>query len=406
MFKKKIFLGLVSSANLAVGIMSTSCSKNEEKREDILFEITPFYTHFSNNLLSTKPFVKYRFNWTGGLQLNDQIDVTITKQQSIGDRAGYFVELDNKSIRFDFNPNQNFFDIQVNTIDSFDKEIFETLLSIDIKVIRNDEVLYRQSFEDIFYANSTPAIKEMLDIQNIDGTTTLVGFKNEEWVFQQLSFCNALIVPSNVEAIKSGAFTGKISTDHDWIVRFGESYYNLENDSNLQKIEQNVFKDCSSISGSISIPPKLKIIEENAFANTKVNSISFVQAKNLEELSNFCFANAKLKDEIILPNSLHTISEGVFSQNDIVSISFPEKLLNIGDEVFANCLKLSIIDVSRVDENISSKWTGKNIFQNVNNHLPGHFIMKNIDDETIWRQWLSTEESETTLFDNWVFLTN
>lgn len=95
----------------------------------------------------------------------------------------------------------------------------------------------------------------------------------------------------------------------------------------------------SGITGDFTVPNSVKELEYKTFCNSHLTSI-FLPA-DIEEISEYCFEDAKKLTTISLPRNLRTIKEWAFSNCvNLSNLIFPSSLNNIERYAFYKCISL------------------------------------------------------------------
>ena len=97
----------------------------------------------------------------------------------------------------------------------------------------------------------------------------------------------------------------------------------------------------SSSDGILFDKQKTKLIAFPA----KKNLSTYTVPNSVKEISQEAFINATLLQKIILPNGLKKIGDGAFSVSGLISISIPESVKILPEDVFKNCVKLESITI-------------------------------------------------------------
>ena len=170
--------------------------------------------------------------------------------------------------------------------------------------------------------------------------------------------------------------------------------YSLVIGNSIVRIGDYAFNGCSSLT-IIELPNSVTSIGRQAFASCRslesidvstenqlfssVDGVLFDKSK--ETL--ICYPAGKTDDSYAIPNSVSRIEGLAFAYNNLISISIPESVINIGAEAFYQCNNLPIIDnvqyadnylVGVKDDGLSTyiiqegtKWIGSAAFSNCYN---------------------------------------
>ena len=192
------------------------------------------------------------------------------------------------------------------------------------------------------------------------------------WTFKGCTSLASITLPNSITSIKDWMFSGcssltsltlpnSVTRIEDWAFRGCSSLASINIPNSVKSIGGYAFSDCSSIT-SINIPNSVKSIGEFAFynvPNVKYNGSatgSTLGARSVngyvdgylvyadETKTNLLACSAAATGEIIIPNSVTSISYGAFGNcSSLTSITIPNSVINIGYYVFDGCYKLSNI---------------------------------------------------------------
>lgn len=142
----------------------------------------------------------------------------------------------------------------------------------------------------------------------------------------------------------------------------------VELPDSLTRIGKNCFSYTTGSSGtlaSITIPKNVSIIEEFTFAyRAGLKNVSFAQGSKLESIGDSAFASCIGLEEVILPNTVKTLGDSVFSYAGTkgnFNIVLNEGLVEIGGAAFRGSGLVNIVLPSTV-EKISCGNAKDNIF--------------------------------------------
>ena len=106
--------------------------------------------------------------------------------------------------------------------------------------------------------------------------------------------------------------------------------------NNIEVIKEGAFQSCSKIKSSIVFGSNLTGIEKNAFYNTDIPSITFVEG--IKEIGNQAFQlSYDLTGNIQFPASLESIGNSAFQDSQLSDVSFLNPNLSIGSTAFQGC---------------------------------------------------------------------
>lgn len=80
--------------------------------------------------------------------------------------------------------------------------------------------------------------------------------------------------------------------------------------NNVEQIEASAFLNCTNLSGTLIIPDSVKNIGQSAFQNTNFNTI--IIGNNVKEIGMNAFNGCKVSGNLIIPSSVETIGENAF----------------------------------------------------------------------------------------------
>ena len=136
---------------------------------------------------------------------------------------------------------------------------------------------------------------------------------------------NSVTIPDGVRVISENVFKNSIIES----ITFPNT---------IEYINKDAFSGCIYLT-SVIFPPSLKTIGENAFKGCNLKYIHFSECKNLISIGNNAFYNIPTISHIHLYscNNLISIGEYAFSRCPITSLTLPDTIETIGDFAFANC---------------------------------------------------------------------
>ena len=146
-----------------------------------------------------------------------------------------------------------------------------------------------------------------------DTVYTITNITNH--AFYQCFDITSVVLPNTITVIGNYAFyncIGIISVDFsNNLNTIGKEAFvlctaleHIEFPETLTQINKNAFRGCTGLSGSITIPPHLTIVEEGVFVNCKISSVIF--SEGVETIKSQAFYNCPLVS-IQIPSTLTTI---------------------------------------------------------------------------------------------------
>lgn len=163
-----------------------------------------------------------------------------------------------------------------------------------------------------------------------------------------------LVLPASLKHINNSAFS---ECSHILNVFFND---------NLISIGDSAFKNCTNISGKITIPNTTLIVGEHAFGDCSnidtliigANNISasafenctrlrLLEINNAIHIGSNSFNNCQsISGHLFLPQCLQFIDNGAFQECDqIISVSINNASTTLGDSAFANCDRLVTVNM-------------------------------------------------------------
>ncbi len=129
-----------------------------------------------------------------------------------------------------------------------------------------------------------------------------------------------------------------------------EEVFDLGSYYKVTSIGDGVFKECSSLR-KVTLPPSVRSIGESAFE--RCDSLESINLENVSKIGPYAFNGCLLLNHITL-GPLYEISDGVFSQCGIRSVTIPESVKKIGEDAFGGCDKLLSVTIPDNVESIGA----------------------------------------------------
>lgn len=199
------------------------------------------------------------------------------------------------------------------------------------------------------------AIKNLTTLMKLDLSETSITELPEDFMYNRTSLVEVKL-PATLAKIGDSAFcgcTGLKSFDLNGITEIGTdvfyecsslSYINL---NGVQTIGDQAFYNCSKLNG-IDLSTVLSI-GYSAFCNcSSLESIDLSSAISIGQgwwSDGESFYNCTSLKDVILGNNLQRIYRRAFSNTAIESISIPESITSIEQEVFENCSNLTNVEI-------------------------------------------------------------
>ena len=124
-----------------------------------------------------------------------------------------------------------------------------------------------------------------------------------------------------------------------------------------------------------TIPSSVQIIKNDAFNKCeKLMTINFETGSNLVKIGDYAFNQCSNLSEFIIPNTVQTIGRGAFNGCiKFTTITIPQNIISLGDFAFGNCNNLKEINYNATN---CSDWTsyGNGIFIGVGTNTEGVIV--------------------------------
>ena len=122
--------------------------------------------------------------------------------------------------------------------------------------------------------------------------------------------------------------------------------------SSVEIIGVESFAGCSTSGWSITIPSSVTTIEDRAFLDSWLNSVTL--NSGLVSIGHSAFSGCVFSS-LTIPNTVTTIDHFAFEETRITSITIPASVTSIGSNPFASCTGLSSITVETTNANYYSE---------------------------------------------------
>lgn len=222
-----------------------------------------------------------------------------------------------------------------------------TLISESITAWENDLVSHDATMRQYVIINSTAghlkdsivaANKDYTQVKNLKITGEINGsdfafMRDEMSNLQALNLKEVLSYDENKEefVIPNNAFGGKSTLVY------------LVLPDKLNRIENDAFGSCSSLSGSLTIPEGVTYIGSSAFMNCSEMKGSLTLPSTLEYIETQAFWGCDFTCNLILPNKLKYIGNNAFYNNSgfYGDLILPTELEFLGNEAFNSCSNIT-----------------------------------------------------------------
>ena len=191
-------------------------------------------------------------------------------------------------------------------------------------------------------------VRAFRDCVGFDGTLTLS--ENLE-IINDLAFAGGydvnvnytgkLTIPNSVEYIGMAAFQNCSSL----------TSLEFEEDSQITSLEQNVFRNCSSLTGNLQIPNTVTYIGDYAFSNCYNLTGDLVIPNTVESVGDGAFWECRGFDgTLTLSENLEVINDKAFASYEgqmgfSGTLVIPSGVRTIGQAAFQNCFNLSLLEI-------------------------------------------------------------
>ena len=242
------------------------------------------------------------------------------------------------------------------------KPISETTLTIPSTVTIDDVVYSVTSIADSAFLGCDKFIGDLVipntvrsvgirafrDCVGFDGTLTLS--ENLETIGDlafaggpdvQVNYTGKLTIPNSVEYIGMAAFQNCSSL----------TSLEFEEGSQITSLEQNVFRNCSSLTGSLQIPNTVTTIGDYAFTQCYNLTGDLIIPNTVTSVGVEAFWECRgFNGTLTLSENLEVISDRVFGSYDgqmsfSGTLVIPSGVKSIGQAAFQNCANISLLEI-------------------------------------------------------------
>ena len=134
------------------------------------------------------------------------------------------------------------------------------------------------------------------------------------------------------------------------------------------------FEGCSGLTGSLTIPNGIKIVNSRSFCNCGFTG-NLTLPMGLTEIQSFAFGGTQFKGELNIPSTVTIIGDNAFEGTEFNgTLVLPEELISLGSFAFAGCWRLS--GVVEIPKNITV--IPSNLFINCSN-IEGVVLHKDVE---------------------------
>ncbi len=122
---------------------------------------------------------------------------------------------------------------------------------------------------------------------------------------------------------------------------------------NVNTIPTGIFSNTGELSGQITLPDSVTVLEDGAFAGTEITEITL--PANLQYIGENCFANCKQLRSVVIPDSVTVLGNSAFNGcTALNAVTLPNSLTMIGEDTFRGCMSLQTITLPNAVSTIGS----------------------------------------------------
>ncbi len=181
-----------------------------------------------------------------------------------------------------------------------------------------------------------------------------------KYMFQDCTSLETITIPSSVTAIGYSPFKGCTSLESIVIPRTVASMdtytfdgctslesVTFEEPSQITIIPNSAFQNCSALA-TITFPSSVTEIAPYAF-NGCSSLDDIVIPGHVKTVNHRSFLNCSSLSDLTISNGVETISDLAFQGTDLTSVTVPNSVSTLGNDLFNGCSNLMLIDMSRTE---------------------------------------------------------
>lgn len=181
-----------------------------------------------------------------------------------------------------------------------------------------------------------------------------------KYMFQDCTSLETITIPSSVTAIGYSPFKGCTSLESIVIPRTVASMdtytfdgctslnsVTFEEPSQITIIPNSAFQNCSALA-TITFPSSVTEIAPYAF-NGCSSLDDIVIPSHVKTVNHRSFLNCSSLSDLTISNGVETISDLAFQGTDLTSVTVPNSVSTLGNDLFNGCSNLMLIDMSRTE---------------------------------------------------------
>lgn len=183
----------------------------------------------------------------------------------------------------------------------------------------------------------------------------------ESAAFKSCNMLKSITIPSTVTSISGESYYGGAFEDCS-----GLTTVTIKAGNTQAEIGDYAFKNCKSLI-SVTVPGNYKNIGREAFAgcNSLKNFTYAASVNNIEHYIGYeSFKECGSLSTVSFGKGLVGISNGAFESTNILKLTIPEGVTDIGGEAFKNCKALTSVTIPSTMKNIGSTNSYDGAFEN------------------------------------------